>query len=143
MTFKRITLFAAMSACMLLLMASCSEWSVRTGPVIRPGPGNGPPAHAKAHGYRNKQVAGVELVFDSRLGVYVVVGHTDCYYHDGYFYRQRGGLWEMSLKPDSGWASVSIKSLPAGLQAKSNGNGKGHGNVPPGTAGAGKNKRTS
>ena len=126
MTFKRIASFVLASACTLLMTASCSELSVRRGPVVRPG--KGPPAHAPAHGYRNKQAAGVELVFDSRLGVYVVVGLTDHYYHDGYFYRLRGGLWEMSLKPDGGWASVSITSLPPGLQAKSNGNGKGKAN---------------
>ncbi len=139
MTFRKLALFAAASVCMLLLMASCSEWSYRRGPVVTPGPGNGPPAHAKAYGYRRKQVSGVELVFDSGMGVYVVVGYPDHYYHDGYFYRLRSGAWEMSLKPDSGWATVSMSSLPPGLQAKGNNgnNGKGHGN------GNGKNKKAS
>ena len=139
MSFKRITSFVLLSACLLLMTASCSEVSVGSGPVVRPS--NGPPAHAPAHGYRNKQAAGVELVFDSRLGVYVVVGLTDHYYHDGYYYRLRGGVWEMSLKCDGGWAAVSMASLPPGLQAKSNGNGKGkgHGNG----NGNGKYKRVS
>jgi len=51
------------------------------------GIGHGPPAHAQAHGYRHKQVAGFELVFDSNLGLYVVVGHHDYYYCVSYFYR--------------------------------------------------------
>jgi hypothetical protein len=74
-------------------------------------------------------VAGKELVFDSGRGVYIVIGLSDHYYHDGYFYRLQGGLWEMSLKPNSGWKVVSGKSLPLGLQVKanSNGNGKGKG----------------
>ena len=129
MTFKRLALFAVTSVCMLLLMASCSEWSVRTGPVVKPGPGNGPPAHAKAYGYRRKHVSGVELVFDSGKGVYVVVGLPDHYYHDGYFYRLRSGAWEMSLKPDTGWMAVSMTSLPPGLQAKGDdgNNGRGYG----------------
>ena len=139
MTLKKIALFAATSACMLLLTASCSEWSLRTGPgpIVKPGPGNGPPAHAKAYGYRRKHVSGVELVFDSGKGVYVVVGVPDNYYHDGYFYRLRSGAWEMSLKPDTGWVAVSMASLPPGLQARGDdgNNGKGHGN--------GKNKKTS
>ena len=135
MTFKKVVLFVATSACILLLMASCSELSVGTGPVFRAGPGNGPPPHAPAHGYRRKHPSGVELVFDSGRGVYIVVGLTDHYYHDGYFYRLRGGIWEMSLKSDSGWAAVSMASLPPGLQAKGNdgNNGNGHG----------KNKRAS
>jgi hypothetical protein len=71
----------------------------------------------------------MELVFDSGRGVYVVVGLSDHYYHDGYFYRLRGGLWEMSLKPDADWMAASEKSLPLGLQVnvKANGNGNGNG----------------
>jgi len=73
----------------------------------------------------------MELVYDSGRGVYLVVGHSDHYYHDGYFYRLRGSLWEMSLKPNSGWKIVSGKSLPMGLQVKvkanSNSKGKGKG----------------
>lgn len=99
--------------------------------------GNGPPAHAQAHGYRRKQVAGVELIFDSGLGLYVVVGHPDCYYHEGYFYRLHGAVWEMSLQPNTGWACVSISSLPPGLQAKNNGRDKRH---PTGKPGKIKNK---
>lgn len=139
MTFKKTAILIATSACMLLLMASCSEMSVRTGPVVRVGPGHGPPAHAQAHGYRRKHASGVELVYDSGRGVYIVVGFTDHYYHDGYFYRLCGGVWEMSLKCDSGWAAASMASLPPGLQAKghngNSGKGKGHGN--------GRNKKAS
>jgi hypothetical protein len=106
-------------------------------------PGNGPPAHAPAHGYRNKQVCGVEIVFDSGRGVYIVVGMPDHYYHDGYFYRLRAGAWEMSLKPDTGWASVSMGSLPSGLQARSGDNGNGNGNGKGNGHAYGKNKRAS
>ena len=128
MTLKTIAALLVTRVCALLLTTSCSRYGGHTGPVVRPG--NGPPAHAPAHGYRRKQVSGVELVFDSGRGVYVVVGLADHYYYDGYFYRLRAGAWEMSLKPDKGWASVSIGSLPSGLQARGNenGNGKGHGN---------------
>jgi hypothetical protein len=134
MSYKKIAIFTLTFAAMLLLMASCSEFSVRRGPVLKPGRGNGPPPHAKAHGYRWKHATGVELVFDSGLGVYIVVGYPDYYYYDGYFYRFCGGAWEISSKPDRGWAGVSSVSLPAGLKAKgslskgNNGKGKGNGN---------------
>jgi hypothetical protein len=80
-------------------------------------------------------VQGVELVFDSGLGVYVVVGLSDHYYHDGYFYRLSGGVWEMSLEHNGHWKAISDNSLPIGLHAKvnsdsrgkDNGNGKGKG----------------
>jgi hypothetical protein len=146
MTFRKIALLIATSACMLLLMASCSQTPVHTGPigpVVTAGPGNGPPAHAPAHGYRRKHPTGVELVFDSGRGVYVVVGLADHYYYDGYFYRLRGDVWEMSLKCDSGWASVSMALLPPGLQAKGNGGNNGQPNGKDKGHGNGKNKRAS
>lgn len=133
MTFKTITSFAITSACALLLTASCEESVVHRGPTVRRG--NGPPAHAPAHGRRRKQIRGVELVFDSSWGVYVVVGVVDHYYHDGYFYRLHGGLWEVSLCPDRDWAPAPNKSLPPGLQAQGHRKGRGRGN--------GKNKKTS
>lgn len=106
--------FILASSLVLVLVSSCSE-SVVYKPS-GPGIGHGPPAHAPAHGYRRKQVAGVELVFDSGIGVYVVVGHSDHYYHEGYFYRCINGRWEISLEPDSGWAFVAVDSLPPGLK---------------------------
>ncbi|MCK4791516.1 MAG: hypothetical protein KAV87_47730 [Desulfobacteraceae bacterium] len=71
------------------------------------------------------------MTFDSGRGVYIVAGHPNCYYHDGYFYRVSGGVWEMSMKFKTGWGRVSGRSLPKGLQAKqvkakvkASGNGK-------------------
>ncbi len=122
MSFKTITSFVVTCACILLMTASCSRHSVYHKPTVSKG--NGPPAHAPAHGYRRKHVAGMELVYDSGRGVYLVVGHSDHYYHDGYFYRLRGSLWEMSLKPDSGWKVVSGRSLPMGLKVNVKANGK-------------------
>jgi len=131
MSFKRTSLFVVTSVFILLVTASCSRYGIYHRPTVSKG--NGPPAHAPAHGHRRKHVHGMELVFDSGRGVYVVVGLSDHYYHDGYFYRLRGGLWEMSLKPDGNWKAASRNSLPLGLQAKAkvkangNGNGKGKG----------------
>jgi len=132
MRFKTITSIVVTSAIILLLTASCSRHSVYHEPTITK---SGPPAHAPAHGYRRKHVHGMELVFDSGRGVYVVVGLSDHYYHDGHFYRLRGGIWEMSPKPDGHWKIVSDNSLPIGLQAnvkvnsnsRVKGNGKGKG----------------
>lgn len=127
MRFKTITLFVFTSAIILLMTASCSRHSVYSGPVITK---SGPPAHAPAHGYRRKHVHGMELVFDSGRGVYVVVGLSDHYYHDGYFFRLHGGIWETCPKPDGHWKVVSNNSLPIGLQVKANvnNNSRGRGN---------------
>jgi len=121
MTFKNVVTLVVTSFCALLVCTSCSSTRVYypTGRRV----GHGPPAHAPAHGHRRKQVCGVELVFDTGLGLYVVVGHPNHYYCDGYFYRFTGSAWEMSLRFDGGWAVRAGKPLPPGLRAKSNGNG--------------------
>jgi len=116
MRFKRTASFLLILVMLLLMMVSCSTVDVYHIPG--PGIGHGPPVHARAHGNRRKQVAGLELVFDSGLGLYVVVGHPDHYYYDGYFYRLRGSVWEISQHPDKGWNFVSEHSIPIGLKAK-------------------------
>jgi hypothetical protein len=125
MSFKTTTLFAVTCACIVLMTVSCSRYTVSHTPTVSKG--YGPPAHAPAHGYRHKHASGVELVFDSSLGVYVVIGLSDHYYHDGYFYRLNGGLWETSRKPDGNWKFVSETSLPVGLQIKVKANGNDNG----------------
>ena len=88
----------------------------------------GPPAHAPAHGYRRQHICGFQLVFDVGLGLYVAVGATDVYYHEGHFYRCRNGVWEISLRAVT-WEPVVIEKMPSGLQIKAksmiklNGNG--------------------
>lgn len=116
MGIKRTASFLLTSIMLLLIMTSCSTVDVYQRPG--PGIGHGPPAHARAHGYRRKQVAGFELVFDSDLGLYVVVGHPDHYYCKGYFYRLHESKWERSQQPGRGWICVSDKSIPIGLRAK-------------------------
>ena len=113
MNFKRNMWLSIISAAAVVLLTSCDTLTVcRT-----PGRGYGPPAHAQAHGYRRKVVHGYELVYDSRTGLYVVVGMADCYYSDGYFYRLRGGVWEVSLRAQT-WGPVGPDKLPPGLRAK-------------------------
>ena len=144
MRFKTITLFMFVLSIILLMTASCSSYRAHPEPVIITDR-SGPPAHAPAHGYRRKHVQGVEVVFDSGLGVYVVVGLTDHYYHDGYFFRLRSGIWESCPQPDGHWKVVSANSLPIGLQAKakvnSNSNNRGRGKGKGNGKAKGKNKK--
>ena len=143
MKFKTVTSYVIAMICLLLMTASCSEEVVYRRPV--PGRGHGPPPHAPAHGHRRKQGAGVELVFDAGMGVYVVVGCVDHYYYDGTFFRLHSGAWQVSLYPDRGWGPLGHKSLPPGLHARANGKikrhsmGQGHSKG----QGHGKNKKAS
>jgi hypothetical protein len=86
------------------------------GPKFRPGP----PAHAPASGLRRKHVYDMDLTFHAGLGLYVVDGHSDWYYHEGHFYRCHGGVWQISLRGDL-WEPVVVDKLPPGLHKKVHG----------------------
>jgi hypothetical protein len=76
----------------------------------------GPPPHAPAHGYRHKHPDGEKLVYKSDIGVYVVVGYPDYYFHKNKYYRSNKGSWEVSFNIKRDWAPVSDKKLPSGLR---------------------------
>jgi hypothetical protein len=95
----------------------------------------GPPPHAPAHGYRRKHQAGVDLLFDSGLGAYKVVGKPDLYFHDDHFVRRDGDSWRVAKSPGGPWKSASEGFIPPGLRDKPHkkakkhkhhGRGKGH-----------------
>jgi hypothetical protein len=79
---------------------------------------SGPPSHAPAHGYRHKHKTGAEFRFDSHLGVYIVEGKTDIYFHDGWFIRIRSGIWQASATLDGQWKARSANWVPPGLRSK-------------------------
>lgn len=106
----------------LFTLTSCANLSVRY-PVKAKG-GYGPPPHAPAHGYRHKHPQGHEIVYDSGLGVYVVVDLDDYYYHENRYYRLDRDRWEMSVHIRGPWEAVVVASLPAGLQKNTHCKGK-------------------
>lgn len=119
MESKRNKCFIGLSAVALALLLSGNALATPRGGGRGParGLGFGPPAHAPAYGYRSKVVYGYTLIFDSTCGLYIVVGLTDCYYHEGRFYRWRGGVWEISLRADK-WNPVGRDKLPAAVTLK-------------------------
>lgn len=83
--------------------------------VARPAP----PRHAPAHGYRrHHREHGVDMVFDTSLGVYVVVGMRNVYFHADHFYRLANGHFEISARLGGAWAPVRREALPRGLARK-------------------------
>ena len=79
---------------------------------------SGPPPHAPAHGYRHKHHDGEELVYKSDIGVYVVVGYPEYYFHKDKYYRVKDGSWEICFNMNEKWTPVSEKKLPSGLRNK-------------------------
>ncbi len=111
---------------MVILMLICITLSacrstVRYSQTVNPkvtAKHTGPPPHAPAHGYRHKHRDGVEMVYDSGIGVYVVVGHSELYYYRDRYYRLNSGSWEVSAHVDGKWAPASDKKVPPGLRKK-------------------------
>lgn len=87
----------------------------------------GPPPHAPAHGYRHKHYKH-DLVFDSGLGVYVVLDKLDHYFWNSHYFRYRDGEWQFATDLDGRWYRDD-GSVPRKLyQSKSGaGNAKGKG----------------
>jgi len=79
--------------------------------------GASPPPAQPAHGHRHSH-AGVQLVFDSGLGVYVVVDRHNHFYTKGRFYRYAHDGWQISTQLDGGWHQVARPALPPGLAKK-------------------------
>jgi hypothetical protein len=89
----------------------------------------GPPPHAPAHGYRYKHANGTELVFDSGLGVYVVMDMSDVFFYNELYIRYQQDTWQVAVKLDSPWRIAKKNEVPVKLKnAKKNKHPKGHGN---------------
>lgn len=94
-------------------------------PVVVEEEGNGPPPWAPAHGYRHKHQRAyqsreqtVDLVFDSNVGVYVVVGIPNYYYWDGAYLRLEAGHWWRAQYLDASWTPCPAEALPGNLRSK-------------------------
>jgi len=77
----------------------------------------GPPPHAPAHGYRHKH-HDHDLVFDSELGVYVVVGLPELWFFDGSYFRWYGDRWEIGVDVGGPWRLAPEHAVPGRLREK-------------------------
>ena len=59
-----------------------------------------PPPHAPAHGYRHHHPQGVDLVFDSGIGAYIVLGFDDLFFFDGVYMRFYDNRWHTADRHD-------------------------------------------
>jgi hypothetical protein len=97
--------------------SGCTRVIVQESVPQKVSRGDGPPSHAPAHGYRARSAQGVEMVFDSGLGVFVVLGTPGAYFWRDFYYRQdRGGRWERCDRLDGAWMGIVETSLPPGLR---------------------------
>lgn len=127
-TFPRLLLIAAFLAVGVALFGCTKKVCTKASPapsVVMER--QGPPPHAPAHGYRHKHPDGVDLVYQSGIGVYVVTGYTAVYFYQGHFYRFRKNKCEMSLHIGGPWRKGYVEGLPREFQAQmsKSENGKG------------------
>src|SRR5262245_10944020 len=121
----RLALAVALATSLALPVAGCVVIDAPRGYRYSEG---GPPPHAPAHGHRRKHQRN-DLVFDSELGVYAVVGLTDVWYLDGSYFRIRGDRWEIGVDTHGPWRVAQANAVPGRLYAKRHPHG-----APPGQA---------
>jgi len=78
--------------------------------------GKGPPPHAPAHGYRHKHQDGVELEYDSQLGVYFAVKIPSVYFFNNLYLRLSGGNWEVAANFNGPWRQEAVGEVPYKLK---------------------------
>ncbi|GEM_PF-3501502 len=74
-----------------------------------------PPPHTPARGWRRRHPDGVEIIYRSELGAYVVVGLDDAYYCDDVFYLWDSGRWLRAPHFTGPWVAVPTSEVPANL----------------------------
>ena len=74
----------------------------------------GPPPHAPAHGYRHKH-QDHDMIYDSGIRAYIVVGWSEYYFDNGFYFRYRDGHWQMSVSLEDGWKNAHDHDVPKGL----------------------------
>ncbi len=77
-----------------------------------------PPPRAPAHGWRRRHPDGVEMVYRSELGAYVVLGLDDAYYCDDVFYLWDSGRWLRAPHFMGPWVAVPTSEVPAHLAGR-------------------------
>ncbi len=103
MSFKRIALAALIAGGALLggCVTHVHEYDYE------------PPSQAD-NGYRHRY-HGVDYVYDSQVGVYLIPGYAHHYWHGGSYYRYWGDRWERCGSLRGPWRSVDYYYVPQRL----------------------------
>jgi len=77
---------------------------------------NSPPPHAPAHGHRYRHQHGVDLVFDSGVGAYIVLGFDNLFFFNNNYMRFYDGYWHHADRHDGRWLRSRDKHVPQKLR---------------------------
>ena len=104
-----------LAASCLLVGPGCALHRAPEAIAAHDGDELGPPPLAPAHGWRRRHPDGVEIMYRSELGAYVVVGIDDAYYCDDVFYLWDSGRWLRAPHFTGPWLAVPASEVPANL----------------------------
>jgi hypothetical protein len=104
-----------LAACCMLVVPGCAVHQAPEPVAAHDGDAVGPRPLAPAHGWRRKHPDGVEIMYRSELGAYVVVGVDDAYYCDDVFYLWDSGRWLRAPHFTGPWLAVPANEVPANL----------------------------
>lgn len=113
MNRRKFMHFMGLSGAVILLSGCTSAGRIESRPVPK-----GPPPHAPAHGYRRKNRQGLSMMFDSNLGVYVLMDYPMHYFWDDRYYRKGKHGWETTEDINNKWRKIIKHDIPQGLQNK-------------------------
>ena len=75
---------------------------------------SGPPPYAPAHGYRH-HYHNHDMIYDSGIRAYIVVGLPDYYYDNGFYFRYSDRGWQISGSLDGRWELTDERRVPKTL----------------------------
>lgn len=75
-----------------------------------------PPPWAPAHGYRYRNLDGLEIVYDAHHDLWEVLTIAGLYYLEGRYWRRVRDHWEWSDRHDGGWRGVRPGREPGALR---------------------------
>ncbi|HKE12649.1 MAG TPA: hypothetical protein VKE73_13865 [Myxococcota bacterium] len=104
-----------LAASCLLVGSGCALRGAPEAVAAHDGDELRPPPLAHAPGWRRRHPDGVEIVYRSELGAYVVVGLDDAYYCDDVFYLWDSGRWLRAPHFTGPWLAVPASEVPANL----------------------------
>ncbi|MEE8379802.1 MAG: hypothetical protein V3R49_05460 [Gammaproteobacteria bacterium] len=76
---------------------------------------NSPPSHAPAHGYR-QQHHDVDMIFDSGVGAYIVLGFDNLFFFNNNYMRFYDGYWHYSERHNGRWHRANDRHVPHKLR---------------------------
>ena len=108
-----------------LFLTACDDSRVRVGANISSGVGHYGGHHG---GYLTHTPYNHRISYNSGLGLYTVIGLSNTYYNNGYYYRYNESRWHRS-RDYRAWSVLNTKSVPSRLYARHYKKPRGYGRV--------------